>query len=762
MKRCVVVLGGNAFTSPGQRLTMQGQLRFAHEALGNLAPLLEHSTQLLISHGNGPQVGHMLTRVEAAIGKAYPLPLEVCVAESEGELGYVLQQALYNLLSDRHDARASAVLLSQVEVDPADPAFANPTKPIGMFYDAAQAAELERHGYVMAEDAGRGWRRVVPSPEPRRVLELDVIRRLLDEQIIVIAAGGGGIPIVQREGRWEGVEAVVDKDLTGALLAVELNADEFIILTDVPCVYRNFRAPDRQPLARLTTVQARALADAGQFAAGSMGPKVEAAIRFVERTGRTALICNPGNLAEALAGRAGTRISAAVTAQPRATRERCVILGAAGRDFHNFRTFFRDHSTLEVVAFTAAQIPFIDERRFPAELAGPNYPHGIPIYSESRLAEVIREHQVSWAFLSYSDLSHEEVMHKASLVQAAGASFALLGPQHTQIASQLPVVAVTACRTGVGKSPVAQHLAHELTNGGRRVGVLRHPMPYGDLARQRVERLATRADLDRYECTVEEREEYEPYIDRGLTIFAGVDYVDVLAAAEAESDVILWDGGNNDFSFLRPDASIVLVDALRPGHESRFYPGETNVRAADLLIINKADGADAPTLAELRRSLAELNPRAPVIEARLAIDVDHPERITGRRVLVVEDGPTLTHGGMTYGAGVLAARRWQAAELVDPRATAVGGIALLWRDFPALGAVLPALGYSEVQRRELAQTISASGAETVIDASPCRLERLIEIAQPVVRVSYRFEQLSGPPLAEWVRDRLAALAHRRT
>lgn len=434
---------------------------------------------------------------------------------------------------------------------------------------------------------------------------------------------------------------------------------------------------------------------------------------------------------------------------------RCLIMGAAGRDFHNFQTFFRERPEFLVCAFTAAQIPFIEQRSFPRSLAGANYQADIPIYSEERLADLIRELRIDWVFLAYSDLSHDEVMHKASVVAAAGASFGLLGPRHTELSCDQPVVAITASRTGAGKSPLSQWLAERWRAQGKRVGVLRHPMPYGNLERQAVERLATRDDLTRFECTVEEREEYEPYIDRGLVIFAGVDYARVLAAAVAESERILWDGGNNDFSFIRPTVSLCVVDPLRARHVESYYPGEANVRMADLIVINKVRSASFETLAELKRTLTRLNPAAVQIESDLPVEIERPERLAGKRVLVVEDGPTLTHGGMGYGAGLLAARQAGVEALVDPRPAAVGSIAETFREFPHLTQVLPALGYSETQRRELAETIERSGAEVVLDGSPCRLERLLSLSIPVVRVAYRFEQVSGPPLLEWLELELA-------
>jgi len=431
----------------------------------------------------------------------------------------------------------------------------------------------------------------------------------------------------------------------------------------------------------------------------------------------------------------------------------CLIMGAAGRDFHEFQTFFRNHPEYHVRAFTAAQIPFIDSRVFPKALAGPNYEDDILIFSESKLPELIKEFDIDFVFLAYSDLSHVEVMHKASFVQACGASFVLLGPRHTQLESTKPVIAITAVRTGAGKSPLSQMLARHLSDRGHRVGIIRHPMPYGDLTRQIVQRLASDDDLDRFECTVEEREEYEPYIEQGLVVFAGVDYRQILSQAELESDVILWDGGNNDFSFIKPSLSIVVVDALRPGHETTFYPGETNLRSADILVINKVREANVELLDELRERIALLNPTAEVIESDLEIEVDRPEAIERRRVLVVEDGPTLTHGGMTYGAGTIAARQNNAAELIDPREFAVGSVAQTLNDYPHLHAVLPAVGYSAAQCDDLRKTIEKCGAEVVIDASPARLDRVLNLSTPVVRVSYRFIQISGRSVTEMI-DRL--------
>lgn len=428
----------------------------------------------------------------------------------------------------------------------------------------------------------------------------------------------------------------------------------------------------------------------------------------------------------------------------------CVIMGAAGRDFHDFQTFFRDRAEFRVVAFTAAQIPFIEQRAFPRELAGPGYTADVPIYPERELPRLLRDLAVDFVFLAYSDLSHEEVMHRASLVQAAGAGFALLGPKHTQLASRRPVIAVTAVRTGAGKSPISHFIARHLRSRGVRTAVLRHPMPYGDLRRQAVQRFAAESDLDRAECSIEEREEYQPYLEAGLVVFAGVDYRAILAAAERDADAVLWDGGNNDYPFLRPRLSIVVADALRPGHEIAYYPGETNLRSADVVVVNKVSMATPEAVATVRRHATELAPHATLVEGDLAVVVERPEAIRGRRVLVVEDGPTLTHGGMSFGAGTVAARTHGALEIVDPRPFAVGTIAEALSSYPHIGPVLPALGYSDEQRRELAETIGRTGADVVLDASPSRLDRFLALTVPVVRVRYRFEQRSGPSLLDLV------------
>ena len=432
---------------------------------------------------------------------------------------------------------------------------------------------------------------------------------------------------------------------------------------------------------------------------------------------------------------------------------RCLIMGAAGRDFHDFQTFFRNHPEMHVCAFTAAQIPYIENRFFPRTLAGDLYKADIPIFPEAELENLVRRYAIDFVFLSYSDLSFEQVMHKASRVQACGASFCLLGPEHTQLRSTKPVVAVTAVRTGAGKSPLSRWLAEQFQLKGYTVGIIRHPMPYGDLRRQAVERLVSHQDLERFECTVEEREEYEPYVERGMAVYAGVNYERILALAESDSDVILWDGGNNDFSFVRPDLSIVVADALRAGHETLYYPGETNLRMADVLVINKVGQARSEDVSSIRAAADELNPQAIVVEADLEITMEKPESIQGRRVLVVEDGPTLTHGGMAYGAGTLAVSQG-AAEVIDPRPFAEGSIAQAYDAYPHIGPVLPALGYSPEQRRELGETIRKCSPDVIVDASPARLDRVLQLDSPVVRVDYSFRQVAGPSLWPLVEERV--------
>ena len=423
---------------------------------------------------------------------------------------------------------------------------------------------------------------------------------------------------------------------------------------------------------------------------------------------------------------------------------RVLIMGAAGRDFHNFNVVYRDNPQVDVVAFTATQIPYIEDRTYPAELAGPRYPEGIPIHEEDQLTMLIRDLSVDDVVFAYSDVSHEHVMHKASEALAAGASFVLLGPNATMLRPEIPTVAVTAVRTGVGKSQTTRAVAATLKEAGKRVVAVRHPMPYGDLARQRVQRFADVEDLDRHRTTIEEREEYEPHIASGTVIYAGVDYVAILEQAQREADVLLWDGGNNDLPFYLPDVHLVLVDPLRAGHETRYHPGEANLRRGDVIVINKIDSATPDQVAALERTIAELNPRATVVKANSRVSVDDPDAIAGKRVLVVEDGPTLTHGEMKIGAGVVAAQRSGAAEIVDPRPWAVGSIAETFEKYD-VGAVLPAMGYSEGQLDEMAKTIDDADADLVVIGTPIDLRHVIEIHKPAVRVRYDLEVLPDSP-----------------
>ena len=426
---------------------------------------------------------------------------------------------------------------------------------------------------------------------------------------------------------------------------------------------------------------------------------------------------------------------------------RVLILGAAGRDFHNFNVIFRNKPEFDVVAFTANQIPDIAGRHYPPELAGSLYPEGIPIVEERRMEEMIRKYKVDIVVFSYSDVKYETLMHLASRAVAAGADFWLLGVARTQLQASIPVVSVCAVRTGCGKSPVSRRIAVELRNLGWTPVVVRHPMPYGDLVAQRCQRFATVADLDRYECTIEEREEYEPHIAEGTTVYAGVDYYDIMKAAEQDGDVILWDGGNNDTSFYRPDLDIVVLDPHRPGHELSYYPGEVNFRTAHVLIINKVDTANQDAIETVRRNIAQHNPTAQVIETACRVTADEADALFGKRVLVVEDGPTLTHGEMPYGAGVVAANRYHAAKLVDPRPFAVGSIKTTFEKFPHLGKVLPAMGYSENQRHELEQTIQRVPCDVVLVATPIDLARVIRIDKPKVRVRYEVEEVGEPAIA---------------
>ena len=427
-------------------------------------------------------------------------------------------------------------------------------------------------------------------------------------------------------------------------------------------------------------------------------------------------------------------------------RRRVVIMGAAGRDFHDFNVVFRKDPQREVVAFTAAQIPGIADRRYPPELAGPLYPEGIPILPEADLERLIVDEQVETVVFAYSDVSHETVMHVASRVLAAGADFTLLGPRRTMLRSRRPVLAVGATRTGAGKSQTTRYLAALLAEHGITPVVVRHPMPYGDLAAERVERFATYADLDRYETTIEEREEYEPHLDAGRIVYAGVDYEAILHEAELEADVILWDGGNNDFPFYRPDVYVVVADPLRPGDERRYHPGEANLRMADAVIINKVDSAEPTAIDVVRAAVRETNPTAAVITARSDLRLDGPP-IAGKRVVVVEDGPTLTHGGMSYGAGIVAARRFEAAQIVDPRSAAIGSIRAVLDRYPTLEPLLPAMGYGATQVRELEETLNRVDADIVLAATPIDLTRILRLDKPVTRVRYDLVPVGGPSLA---------------
>lgn len=430
---------------------------------------------------------------------------------------------------------------------------------------------------------------------------------------------------------------------------------------------------------------------------------------------------------------------------------RLLIMGAAGRDFHNFNCVYRNDPDAEVVAFTASQIPDIAGRIYPASLAGRLYPDGIPIVEEEQLAELCDQQDIDEVVFAYSDIDYVQLMHRAAIVLSQGADFRLLGPERTMLKSRLPVIAVCAVRTGCGKSQTTRYLSALLKNRGLRVAVIRHPMPYGDLERQAVQRFASFADLDAADCTVEEREEYEPHIAIGNVVYAGVDYARILAQAEQEADLILWDGGNNDFSFIRPDLHIVLVDPLRPGHESSHYPGEAVLRTADLVVIAKVNSAAEADIQAVTENVRRLNPEAPILRAASPVRLDDPDAVTGKRVLVVEDGPSVTHGGMPYGAGYVAASAAQAAEIVDPRDLAQGSLATVYASYPHIGAVLPAMGYHPAQLQELRAAINAADADLVVAATPCDLAALIKIDKPVVRARYEFEETGEPGLGDMVR-----------
>jgi len=429
-------------------------------------------------------------------------------------------------------------------------------------------------------------------------------------------------------------------------------------------------------------------------------------------------------------------------------QKKVIIMGAAGRDFHNFNVHFRNQDSYEVVAFTATQIPGIERRVYPKELAGPNYPNGIPILPEEELPRLIKENAVDQIVFAYSDVSHEYVMHKASVALASGADFCLMGPKTTMLKATVPVVSVGAVRTGSGKSQTSRQVAKILKNKGLRVAVIRHPMPYGDLSKQVWQRFASYEDLDKYECTIEEREEYEPHIDNGIIVYAGVDYEKILREAEKEANVIVWDGGNNDLPFYRPDLHIVVADPHRVGHEITYHPGEANLRMANVVVINKIDTADPNNVKLVKQNIKTVNPNATILEAYSPITADKPELIKGKRVLVIEDGPTLTHGNMPYGAATIAAKNFGAMEVVNPKSYAVGSIKETYEKYTHLGPILPAVGYGEKQVAELKETIDRTPCDVVIIGTPIDLRRVVAISRPTVRVKYELQVLGPISLEE--------------
>ncbi len=429
-------------------------------------------------------------------------------------------------------------------------------------------------------------------------------------------------------------------------------------------------------------------------------------------------------------------------------------MGAAGRDFHNFNVCFRDNPEFEVIAFTAAQIPKIAGRQYPPSLAGKLYPRGIPIEPEEKLVSLIQSHGIDEVIFSYSDVSHEYVMHKASLVNAAGAQFTLLGARQTMLRSKKPVVAVCAVRTGSGKSPASRKVCEILGRMGKKVVVIRHPMPYGDLERQRLQRFVSYNDFQKHDCTIEEMEEYEPHLEQHMVVYAGVDYAAILTEAENEADIIVWDGGNNDTPFYVPDIHITIVDPHRPGHELTYYPGETNLLLADIVMISKEDTAKPENISLVKGHIQQSNPKAVIIDAALPVTVEKPDLIKGKRALVIEDGPTLTHGGMAYGAGVLAAKQYGAMEIVDPRPYAVGSIAETFEEFPQIGNLLPAMGYGHSQMEELRETIHRTPCDIVIIGTPIDLRKLIPIDKPTDRVRYNLQEIGTPTLKELLETRL--------
>jgi len=431
---------------------------------------------------------------------------------------------------------------------------------------------------------------------------------------------------------------------------------------------------------------------------------------------------------------------------------RVLIMGAAGRDFHNFNRVYRDDPTSRVVAFTATQIPQIAGRRYPPSLAGPHYPEGIPIVLESELETICRDERIDQVVFAYSDVSHARVMHTASIVLGAGCDFLLLGPEHTMLEAAVPVIAVCAARTGCGKSQTARWLSRLLRERGLSVAIIRHPMPYGDLARQALQRFASPEDIEIAGCTIEEREEYEPHLALGNVVYAGVDYEQIVRRAEAEADIILWDGGNNDFSFIKPDLHIVLVDPLRAGHETTHHPGEAVLRMADIILVAKVNSASDADIQQVSETASRINPQAVITRGASPVKLDKPELVQGKRVLVVEDGPTITHGGMAYGAGYVAATQAQAAEIIDPRNVAVNEIAALYTQYPHIGSVLPAVGYHAAQLEALRQTLNKADVDVIVSATPCNLAALIEINKPVVRARYDFAEAGEPGLGRLVEN----------
>ena len=434
--------------------------------------------------------------------------------------------------------------------------------------------------------------------------------------------------------------------------------------------------------------------------------------------------------------------------------EKVIIMGAAGRDFHNFNVYFRDNKRYTIICFTATQIPDIQGRQYPRELAGELYPNGIPIYSDEKLFDVVKDNRVDLVVFSYSDVSHMEVMHKASIVTAAGADFMIIGAPYTMLKSEKKVISVCAVRTGCGKSQTSRKVIQIAQNMGKRVVAVRHPMPYGDLTKQVVQRFSAYEDFERYNCTIEEREEYEPMVHMGTVVYAGVDYEKVLREAEKEADIIVWDGGNNDTPFFRPDIHVVVFDPHRPGHETAYHPGETNLILADVAVINKVDSAVPENVEKVRKAIEKNNPRAQIVLADSELSAENPEQIKGKWVLVVEDGPTLTHGEMEYGAGVIAARRFGAAQLVDPRPYLTGTLKQTFKDYPSIGSLLPAMGYSPQQMKDLEETINSAECDLVLVATPIDLTRLLSVNKPNIRIRYEYRDNSEPTLEAIIKERL--------